>query len=61
MHVLGSLPAVLFADTGRIVGTGCDSAMAARLAVARAQRQIAMEAGVYLRLRNFSVCACCHA
>lgn len=46
---------ILVFHTGRIVGTGCDSAQAARLAVARAQRQIALEAGIYLRLRNFAV------
>lgn len=40
---------------GRIVGTGCDSAVAARLAVTRAARQIANEAGIFLRLRNFAV------
>jgi hypothetical protein len=44
-----------FADTGRIVGTGCDSPQAARLAVVRAQRQLATEAGVYLKIRNFQV------
>lgn len=43
------------ADTGRIVGTGCDSPQAARLAIARAQRQIALEAGIFLRVRNFAV------
>ena len=45
----------LLADTGRIVGTGCDSPQAARLAVARAQRQVCYESGVLLRLRNFAV------
>lgn len=46
---------VLIFHTGRIVGTGCDSPQAARLAVARAQRQIAVEAGIFLKLRNFAV------
>lgn len=36
-------------------GTGCNSAGAARLSVARAQRQLAEEAGVFLHIRNFSV------
>ena len=48
-------PARPRADTGRIVGTGCDSPQAARLAVARAQRQVCHESGVLLRLRNFAV------
>ena len=50
-----SYPPRLVADTGRIVGTGCDSPQAARLAVARAQRQVCYESGVLLRLRNFAV------
>jgi len=29
--------------------------MAARLAIARAQRQLSMEAGVHLQTRNFNV------
>ena len=36
-------------------GTGCNSAGAARLSVARAQRQLAEEAGVFLQIRNFAV------
>lgn len=46
---------ILFFHTGRVVGTGCSGAMAARLAIARAQRQLAEEAGVHLHIRNFSV------
>ena len=43
------------ADTGRIVGTGCQGAMGARLAIARAQRQLSDEAGVHLHIREFAV------
>lgn len=46
---------VLVFHTGRLVGTGTSGAMAARLAIARAQRQLSMEAGVHLQTRNFSV------
>ena len=42
-------------DTGRLVGTGCTGANAARLAIARAQRQLAEEAGIHLLIRNFQV------
>ena len=44
-----------FADTGRLVGTGCQGAAAARLAIARAQRQLSEEANVNLHVRNFAV------
>ena len=37
------------------VGTGTGGAVAARLAIARAQRQLAEEANVHLHIRNFSV------
>lgn len=46
---------VLVFHTGRLVGTGCSGAMAARLAIGRAQRQLAQDAGVHLHTRNFSV------
>ena len=46
---------ILFFHTGRVVGTGCSGAMAARLAISRAQRQLAEEAGVHVHIRNFSV------
>lgn len=42
-------------DTGRLVGTGCSSPTAARLALMRAQRQIYKDAGIYIQLRNFAV------
>jgi len=45
----------LVADTGRLVGTGTGGPAAARLAIARAQRQLAEEANVHLHIRNFSV------
>ena len=44
-----------YTDTGRLVGTGTDSAMAARLAISRAQRQLSVEAGVHLKIRSFQV------
>jgi len=37
------------------VGTGTGGAAAARLAIARAQRQLAQEANVHLHVRNFAV------
>ena len=46
---------VLVFHTGRLVGTGTDSSMAARLAIARAQRQLAVEADVHLKIRSFQV------
>ena len=46
---------VLIFHTGRLVGTGCQGPIAARLAIARAQRQLADEANVHLNIRNFSV------
>ena len=46
---------ILVFHTGRIVGTGCQGAMAARLAIARAQRQLSDEAGVHLHIREFAV------
>lgn len=46
---------VLVFHTGRLVGTGTSGSMAARLAIARTQRQLAVEAGVHLHIRNFSV------
>ena len=46
---------VLVFHTGRLVGTGTNSAMAARLAISRAQRQLAVEADVHLTIRNFAV------
>lgn len=46
---------VLIFHTGRLVGTGTGGAAAARLAIARAQRQLAEDAQVYLHVRNFAV------
>ncbi len=46
---------VLIFHTGRLVGTGTESAMAARLAIARAQQQLAIKAGVHLAVRNFQI------
>ena len=46
---------VLVFHTGRLVGTGCQGAAAARLAIAHAQRQLSEEAGVNLHVRNFAV------
>ena len=46
---------VLVFHTGRLVGTGCSGSMAARLAIAKAQRQLAVEANVHLHVRNFAV------
>jgi TATA-box binding protein (TBP) (component of TFIID and TFIIIB) len=46
---------VLIFHTGRLVGTGCEGPAAARLAIARAQRQLAVEAGVRLHTRNFQI------
>ena len=46
---------VLVFHTGRLVGTGCQGAAAARLAIARAQRQLSEEANVHLHVRNFAV------
>lgn len=44
------------ADTGRLVGTGTTGQASARLAIARAQLQLAEEANVHLHVRNFQVC-----
>lgn len=46
---------VLVFHTGRLVGTGTSGAASARLAILRAQRQLAEEAGIHLYIRNFSV------
>ena len=46
---------VLIFHTGRLVGTGCQGAAAARLAIAKAQRQLAVEADVHLHVRNFAI------
>lgn len=46
---------VLLFHTGRIVGTGCSGVMEARLSVARAVRQMAVQAGVHVYLRNFQI------
>ena len=42
-------------DTGRLVGTGTNSPLAARMAICRAQRLMAEEANVHLTIRNFAV------
>ena len=46
---------VLVFHTGRFVGTGCSGPMAARLAILKAARQLAVEAGVHVVLRKFAV------
>ena len=46
---------VLVFHTGRLVGTGTGGPAAARLAIARAQLQLAQEANVHLHVRNFAV------
>lgn len=46
---------VLIFHTGRLVGTGTSGAMAARLAISRAQCQLAEQAGVHLFTKNFAV------
>ena len=46
---------VLVFHTGRLVGTGCGSSSAARLAISRAQRQLAVEADVHLNVIKFAV------
>lgn len=45
----------MFADTGRLVGTGTNGPVAARLALLRAQRQLYQDAGVHIHIRNFAV------
>lgn len=46
---------VLVFHTGRLVGTGCSGPAAARLSIMRAARQLAVEAGIHLHIRSFSV------
>ncbi len=46
---------VLVFHTGRLVGTGATGSAAARLAIVRAQRQLADEAGIHIFLRSFSI------
>jgi len=46
---------VLVFHTGRMVGTGTNGPMAARLALMRAQRQLYQDAGVHIQMRNFAV------
>lgn len=46
---------MLCADTGRLVQTGCAGPMEARLSVMRAVRQLQLEAGIPVRVRNFAV------
>lgn len=46
---------VLIFHTGRVVGTGCGGRMAARVALQRAQRQLARDADLHIHLRNFAV------
>ncbi len=52
---LSLLLACLFADTGRLVGTGCAGPMQARMAILKAARQLAVEANVHVHIRKFSV------
>ena len=46
---------VLVFHTGRLVGTGCSGPMAARLAILKAVRQLAVEADVHVHIRKFNV------
>tara|TARA_B110000211_G_scaffold163949_1_gene185100 strand:- start:189 stop:1181 length:993 start_codon:yes stop_codon:yes gene_type:complete len=46
---------VLIFHTGRLVGTGCSGPMAARMAIMKAARQLAVEANVHVHVRKFSV------
>ena len=46
---------VLLFHTGRVVGTGCNSPTAAKLAVIRALKTIAFDAGVHVAVRRFAV------
>lgn len=46
---------VLIFHTGRLVGTGCSGPMAARLAILKAARQLAVEADVHVTIRKFTV------
>lgn len=46
---------MLFADTGRLVGTGTSGPAAARIALLRAQRQLYTDAGIKIHVRNFAV------
>lgn len=46
---------VLVFHTGRVVGTGCNGPMEARLSILRAQRQLAVEAGMRLHFRKFEI------
>lgn len=39
----------------RVRAAGCSGPMAARLAILKAARQLAVEAGVYVHVRKFSV------
>lgn len=43
------------ADTGRLVGTGSAGPMAARLAIAKAVRQLAQDVNIHVNIRNFQV------
>jgi TATA-box binding protein (TBP) (component of TFIID and TFIIIB) len=45
----------VLSDTGRLVGTGTGGGAAPRVALGRAQRQLAVEGGVNLHVRNFAV------
>lgn len=46
---------ILVFHTGRIVGTGTNGPIAARLALARAQRQLANQADVHISIQNFKI------
>ena len=46
---------ILVFHTGRLVQTGCSGPMEARLSVMRAVRQLQLEAGIPVRVRNFAV------
>lgn len=46
---------VLVFHTGRLVGTGSNGPVAARIALARAQRQLYEDAGIQIHVQNFAV------
>lgn len=54
LHVL-THDCVLLADTGRLVGTGTSGPVAARIALLRVQRQLYVDAGIKIHIKNFSV------
>ena len=51
----GYIVSPVCADTGRVVGTGCNNPTAAKVAIARALKTIAIQAGVHVAIRRFAV------